>query len=112
MNENSRRSRLGKQRPDPINVKCRSCACCDVNDERVAEQESTHVLERLLTYKQVGEIIGMTDRTVFELVKRGGLRAVRIGRSVRVDPADLRAYIDRAKIVVAASNSEEVCDAE
>ena len=52
-------------------------------------------LEKLLTYKQAAEMLGVTDRTVWTLVDEGELPAVRFGRSVRIDPIDLRAYIDR-----------------
>ena len=56
-------------------------------------------LERLLSYGEVADILGLTDRTVWELVRKGELQNVRFGRSVRVDPADLRGYIDRSKPV-------------
>lgn len=55
------------------------------------------IVERLLTYKQAGELLGVTERTIWTLVADGELPAVRFGRSVRIDPADLRAYIDRCK---------------
>jgi len=58
---------------------------------------STPIVEKLLTYKQAGALLGVTERTVWTLVDDGGLPAVRFGRSVRIDPADLRAFIDRAK---------------
>ena len=54
-------------------------------------------IERLLTYREAGKVLGITERTVWSLVDAGALRAVRFGRSVRIDPADLRAFIDRAK---------------
>ena len=54
-------------------------------------------LERLLTYHETGKVLGITERTVWSLVDAGAPRAVRFGRSVRIDPADLRAFIDRAK---------------
>lgn len=55
------------------------------------------MVEKLLTYKQAGELLGVTERTIFTLVADDELPAVRFGRSVRIDPADLRAYIDRRK---------------
>lgn len=55
------------------------------------------IVEKLLTYEQAGELLGVTKRTVWTLVDDGELPAVRFGRSVRIDPADLRAYIDRCK---------------
>ncbi|MAG17649.1 MAG: hypothetical protein CMJ21_06220 [Phycisphaerae bacterium] len=51
----------------------------------------------LLTYQETGKLLGVSDRTIWQLVKDGKLRAVRFGRSVRIDPADLRGFIDRAK---------------
>jgi len=58
------------------------------------------MVEKLLTYKQAGELLGVTERTVWTLVADGELPAVRFGRSVRIDPADLRAYIDSRKTPV------------
>lgn len=57
-------------------------------------------LEKLLTYRQAAEMLGVTDRTVWTLVDEGELPAVRFGRSVRIDPVDLRTYIDRCKTSV------------
>jgi excisionase family DNA binding protein len=71
-------------------------------DEAVAKRGWTltnapPIIEKLLTYKQAGTLLGVTERTVWTLVNDGELPAVRFGRSVRIDPADLRAYIDRCK---------------
>jgi len=54
-------------------------------------------IDRLLTYRQAAEVLGVSERTIWTLVDQGTLPAVRFGRSVRIDPADLRAFIDRAK---------------
>jgi len=54
-------------------------------------------LEPLLTYRQVAELLGVTDRTVWELVRKGELKKVQVGRSVRVDPVDLRQFIEDSK---------------
>ena len=51
----------------------------------------------LLTYKQAAEILQVSDRTVWQLVKDGQLRAVRFGRTVRIDRQDLDAFIEAAK---------------
>ena len=50
-------------------------------------------VERLLTYKQVGNLLGLTPRSIWTLVRRGDLPAVRFGRSVRIAPADLATFI-------------------
>ena len=59
--------------------------------------EPTPMVEGLLTYDQAGKLLGVTGRTVWTLVHRGDLAAVRFGHSVRIDPADLRAFIERSK---------------
>lgn len=67
------------------------------NPRNTATAPTPGMVEKLLTYKQAGELLGVTERTVWTLVADGELPAVRFGRSVRIDPADLRAYIDRCK---------------
>ena len=62
-------------------------------------------IERLLTYDQAGKLLGVTGRTVWTLVHRGDLLAVRFGRSVRIAPADMRTFIERAKIGRGASRA-------
>lgn len=54
-------------------------------------------VEPLLTYRGAAAVLGVTDRTVWKLVDQGDLPAVRFGRSVRIDPADLRAFVESAK---------------
>ncbi len=69
--------------------------------------ERTAGIEGLLTYEQAGKLLGVTGRTVWTLVDRGDLMAVRFGHSVRIDPADLRAFIDRSKRRPVPSTAEE-----
>ena len=59
--------------------------------------QDTPAFEPLLTYRQAAEILGVTDRTIWSLVDQGKLPAVRFGRSVRIDPDDLRGLINSAK---------------
>jgi excisionase family DNA binding protein len=60
-------------------------------------EPSPSQIDRLLTYRQAAEVLGVSERSIWTLVDQGTLPAVRFGRSVRIDPADLRAFIDRAK---------------
>ena len=70
--------------------------------------ERTPIVEGLLTYDQAGKLLGVTGRTVWTLVHRGDLLAVRFGHSVRIDPADLRAFVERSKRgPVASTTSRE-----
>ena len=64
-------------------------------------------IERLLSYEQAGKLLGVTGRSVWTLVDRGDLPAVRFGRSVRIDPVDLRAFIDRSKGGPVPSTTED-----
>jgi excisionase family DNA binding protein len=59
-------------------------------------------VRRLLTYRQTADRLGVGERTVRSLVKRGDLRAVAIGRSRRVDVQDADAYVDSLKAKGAA----------
>ncbi len=60
-------------------------------------QSLTHQLEHLLTYRQAGELLGVTERTIWSLVDQGELPAVKFGRNVRIDPSDLRDYVAKCK---------------
>lgn len=52
----------------------------------------------LLTYLEAAKLLGVSDRTVWAMVNRGELPAVRFaGRTVRIDRRDLEAFIARAK---------------
>jgi len=60
-------------------------------------ENSGSAIEHLVMYDEAAKILGVTDRTVRTLVKKGKLPAVRFGRSVRFDPADLRNFIEQNK---------------
>jgi putative molybdopterin biosynthesis protein len=49
------------------------------------------------TPEEVARILQISRFTVYELIKRGELEAYRIGRKVRVEPADLERYKMRSK---------------
>ena len=51
----------------------------------------------LLTLREAAKALSVCERTLYALTKAGQLPAVRIGRAVRYDVADLRGYIERAK---------------
>jgi excisionase family DNA binding protein len=50
------------------------------------------------TVAYVANILGVAQMTVHREIKRGNLRAYRIGHSVRIDAADLVAYMRNAEI--------------
>lgn len=51
---------------------------------------------RLLRIEDIAERLAVSRSMAWKLVAIGELRALRIGRAVRVRPADLEAYIERA----------------
>jgi excisionase family DNA binding protein len=59
--------------------------------------ERRQPFSRLPPIDQVAEGLGVSKRTVRRLIARHELVACRLGRSVRVHPDDLAAYIDRRR---------------
>jgi len=53
--------------------------------------------DQLLTLQQVADRLQVSMSTVRRLVDAGKLKAVRIGRNLRVRPEDLSKYIEGAK---------------
>lgn len=51
---------------------------------------------RLLRLEEIAERLAVSRSMAWKLIAHGEIRAVRIGRAVRVRPADLDAYIDRS----------------
>lgn len=51
----------------------------------------------LLTARDTARMLAISERSLYSLTKAGALPAVRIGRSVRYDPGDIRAWIESAK---------------
>lgn len=51
----------------------------------------------LLPTREAARALSVSERTLFTLTQRGDIPAVRIGRSVRYDPADLHRFIEQAK---------------
>ena len=54
--------------------------------------------EKLLTVKQVADIMSVDEKTIRSWIQRGDLRAVNIGRlrpEYRIRPADLDEFISR-----------------
>jgi excisionase family DNA binding protein len=57
----------------------------------------------LIDVREVARLTALSPRTIWQLTNDGKLRAVRIGRSVRYDPADLRLWIDSQKAAAEAA---------
>ena len=51
----------------------------------------------LLTVPEAAKALAISPRTLWSLTQSGAIPCVRIGRSVRYDPADLKAWIESRK---------------
>jgi len=51
----------------------------------------------LLTIAEVGKRLALSERQVREQLYRGRLRKTKLGRSVRVHPDDLEAFIEAGR---------------
>ena len=55
------------------------------------------LVEPLLNKPAAAKILGVCQRTVDNLIAAGRLKVVKVGTAARIDPRDLRAFIDAAK---------------
>ncbi len=54
-------------------------------------------MQKLMTVKEVADILRVSNMTVYRLFKSGNLPAVRVGKNYRVKANDVQTYIDRAQ---------------
>jgi excisionase family DNA binding protein len=52
---------------------------------------------KLLTIKQVQEVLGVSERTVFNFMERGEITGFKVGRSWRFEESVIDAYIARQR---------------
>lgn len=52
----------------------------------------------MLTSKEVAERLVITERTVLNFIKKGTLKAYRIGGQYRIDETDLNEFIKQSKL--------------
>jgi excisionase family DNA binding protein len=57
------------------------------------KKQEARSLEQLLDTKQAGEKICLSPYTVRELVRRGELKHIRIGRKILFDPRDVAEWL-------------------
>jgi excisionase family DNA binding protein len=74
-----------------------------VSDGR-CEVETVGLL--LLKPREAARALAISERTLWELTKRGKIPHVRIGRAVRYAPADLEAWIESRKSGARCSGDE------
>ena len=62
------------------------------------------MLDRLLTVEEAAERLGTSTRFVRRLVAERRIAYVKVGRHVRLDPADVEAFIAARRVEVRASS--------
>jgi excisionase family DNA binding protein len=67
------------------------------SDEGAAVATTYSVERLLLRPEEAAESLGISERALWTLTNSGEINRVKIGRSVRYDPRDLKAWIDKAK---------------
>jgi excisionase family DNA binding protein len=55
------------------------------------------LVEPLLKKADAARLLDVCPRTIDNLIAAGRLKTVKIGTAARIDPRDLRAFIDQAK---------------
>ena len=70
------------------------------NPRTLYEAERPASLAPLLDYEDTAAILKSSPRSVRRRVELGEIPIVRVGRLVRIHPADLSAYIDRQREAV------------
>jgi excisionase family DNA binding protein len=59
---------------------------------------STSTPHRLLTVREVADVMRVSNMTVYRLIKAGELLAVRVGRSYRIWADEVSAYLERGPV--------------
>jgi excisionase family DNA binding protein len=54
-------------------------------------------MDKFLTVEEVTQILQVHWQTVLSYIKSGKLRAVQLGRGYRIDPQDLKEFIEKMK---------------
>jgi len=59
--------------------------------------EAAPIAPLLYTVRESARALSLSEASVFRLLRRGELPAVKVGHSLRLDPADLAAFVQRQK---------------
>lgn len=61
-------------------------------------QEGTPIPEHLLTVSEVADVLRVSGMTVYRLIHRGELVALRIGSNYRIRERDLETYLESTRV--------------
>lgn len=63
--------------------------------------------EKALTVRELAELLGVSDKHIYEMTADGSLPAFHVGRSVRLDPQDVADWLRRKRPISAKLPAEE-----
>jgi excisionase family DNA binding protein len=63
----------------------------------IKQAQVAKVASLLWTGREAAAALHISERTLWALTKEGKMPCIRIGRAVRYDPEDIRAWIERTK---------------
>ncbi|CAD7782024.1 MAG: Helix-turn-helix domain protein [Candidatus Methanoperedenaceae archaeon GB50] len=56
-----------------------------------------NIKKRLLTVKEVAQYLGVSEPTVWVLLRKGVLKRIKVGGATRIDKIDLDKFIENQK---------------
>jgi excisionase family DNA binding protein len=66
--------------------------------------------DRLLTAHEVADALRVSTMTIYRLIRRGELPAVRVGRNYRVREADLYHYLEQQTVDPATIDFDDLAE--
>jgi len=66
--------------------------------------------DKILDIKQIQELLHLSERTVFRLIKSGELKGFKAGREWRFEEADVGDFIQRQKEKAVQSRMQKLSD--
>lgn len=66
-----------------------------VNSDGGHQMSLAVIPKKLLSVQETAQMLGLSSRTLYRMVCDGELPCIKVGKSVRYDPSDVQAYIDR-----------------
>ena len=69
-----------------------------IMDEHNLNSQSTLTPGALLNRRQIANFIGVSERTISNMVRQRRIPVIKFGRSVRFDPVRVRKTLDRYEI--------------
>lgn len=63
----------------------------------MAIKENIVMTEPLLSLRDVSQVLGVSERTIYRLMEDGELHPFKMGKSWKFEQSDIEAYLDRLR---------------